>query len=145
MQKPVPRVRESAGFTLIELLVVIAIILVLVGVVKGSLDKTACKAGVNKAQGALNECTNLFSSPFSLPSFADVSACLDKANAALKELIESDWFTDDTRNLIVPLANTVNRNVDTLIATGDLSEQQQQTLMDKKINIPAQGAGTSGN
>lgn len=145
MQKPVPRVRQSSGFTLIELLVVIAIIIVLATVVITTLNKAECKAGVNAAQGALKECRDLFSSPVGLPSFADVSACLDKANAALKTLIESDWFTDDTRRLIVPLANTVNQHVDTLIGTGGLSEQQQQTLKDKKINIPAQGAGTSGN
>lgn len=145
MQKTVPRVREGAGFSLVELLVVIAIIAILASVVITTVAKGQCTAGVNAAQGALNECTNLFSSPFTLPSFADVSACLDKANAALKKLIESDWFTDDTRDLLVPLANTVNQHVDVLIGTGGLSEQQQQTLKDKKINIPAQGAGTSGN
>ncbi len=145
MQKPVPRIRESAGFTLIELLVVIAVIIVLVGVVMGSLEESACKAGVNKAQGALKECRDLFSSPLSFPSFTDVSNCLDKANEALKTLIESDWFTENNRLLIVPLADTVNRHVDTLIVSGELSEQEKQTLRNKKINIPAQGAGTSGN
>ncbi len=145
MQKPVPRVRQSSGFTLIELLVVIAIIVVLASVVTGVIKKGQCTAGINAAQGALNECSGLFSSPLSLPSFADVSACLDKANAALKKLLESDWFTDDTRNLIVPLANTVNRHVDVLIGTGGLTEEQQQTLKDKKINIPPKGAGTDGN
>jgi len=145
MQKPVPRVRENSGFTLIELLVVLAIIIVLASVVITTLDKAECKAGVNAAQGALNECSNLFSSPLGLPSFTDVSACLDKANEALKTLLESDWFTDDTRSLIVPLANTVNQHVDTIIATGDLTEEQKQTLNDKKINIPPKGAGTDGN
>jgi type II secretory pathway pseudopilin PulG len=130
---------------LIELLVVIAIIVVLASVVMTAVAKGQCKAGVNAAQGALKECNTLFSSPFTLPSFADVSACLDKANEALKKLLESDWFSDDARNLLVPLADTVNRNVDTLIATGDLTEAQKQTLKDKKISIPAQGAGTSGN
>ncbi len=145
MQKPVPRVRQSSGFTLIELLVVIAIIIVLASVVLTTLDKAECKAGVNAAQGALKECRDLFSSPVGLPSFTDVSACLDKANAALKTLIESDWFTDDNRSLLVPLANTVNQHVDVLIKTGGLTEEQQQTLTDKKIKIPPKGAGTDGN
>ncbi len=120
----------------------VAIIGILALVVMGGIEKARCKAGVNTAQGALKECNDLFSGPFSLPSFADASACLDKANEALKTLLESDWFTDDTRNLIVPLANTLNRHVDTLIATGDLTDAQKQTLKDKKIKIPPKGAGT---